>query len=166
VVFALSLTGLIVLFKLSETRRGIISQISSNHYSSTYGPTALLLVVVGSWQRIVYYCKILAPWKELYNNESRPQRNLLLDNVPPTLPTALLRAYRNKHWTVGSSILGLMLLRITLIFSTGLLVLTTTEMTDEEMQVHTDSVFVGSNAAQGRFELTLFFLTMIYLTAA
>jgi hypothetical protein len=27
-------------------------------------------------------------------------------------------------------------------------------MTDEEMQVHTDSVLVGSNATQGRFELT------------
>ena len=152
VVFALILTTLILLYRWSKTHHGISTQISSNHYSWTYDPTAVLLVLVGFWRPVDYYCKLLAPWDEVYNHESGPQRSLLLDYVFPILPSALLRACRNKHWTVVSSILSLLLLRVALIFSTGLLVLRPTKMTREGLRVHTNTIFVRSNATARDYE--------------
>ncbi|KAK7426093.1 hypothetical protein QQZ08_007403 [Neonectria magnoliae] len=122
-------TGL--LYHFSVENHGIIVQKESNHYGWKYGPTALLVVVGALWRQVDHHNKILMPWKELQQGPAPVHKTLLLDYISPILSTSLWTAMKNRHWAVVMSTVGHLLILGTTIFSTGLLILESTEVTKE-----------------------------------
>ncbi|KAI8717744.1 hypothetical protein NCS52_00851300 [Fusarium sp. LHS14.1] len=120
-------TGL--LYHFSQENNGISTQKEANHYGWKYGPTALLVVVGALWKQVDHHNKMLVPWKELQQGPSPADKSLLLDYVSPMVPTALWQAIKNRHWAVALSITGHLLILGTTVFSTGLLILESTEVT-------------------------------------
>ena len=129
VLFLSLLAALIILRQYAEEHNGISTEISSNHYYWTYGPTALLIIVVALWRQVDYTCRRLTPWEELSNKNS--STGLLLDYISPFLLTSFYRAIKFRHWSVVSSLAGFMLLKLITIFSTGLLELSSTLLSSD-----------------------------------
>ena len=152
IIFIMLGLTVIILYVVSERNHGLSTQKSSNHYSWTYGPTALLVIVVAIWRQVDHYCKMLTPWKELRAGESA-KKTVLLDYTSPVLPSCLRTSARNRHWAVLSTMLGSLLLRIAIVFSTGLIVLTPTTMTKQNLNVIGNSMFsaadVGASVVKG-----------------
>ncbi|KAJ3515065.1 hypothetical protein NM208_g15007 [Fusarium decemcellulare] len=128
-IFACMVLATGLLYHFSVENNGISTQKETNHYGWKYGPTALLVVVGALWRQVDHHNKMLAPWKELRQGPSPVDKSLLLDYVSPILPTSLWNAIKNRHWAVVMSITGHLLILGTTIFSTGLLILETTEVT-------------------------------------
>ncbi|KAH6976149.1 hypothetical protein BKA56DRAFT_488609 [Ilyonectria sp. MPI-CAGE-AT-0026] len=120
-------TGL--LYHFSVVHDGISAQKETNHYGWKYGPTALLVVVGALWKQVDHQNKILMPWKELQQGPASVSKTLLLDYISPILPTALWASIQNRHWAVVMSTVGHLLILGTTIFSTGLLILESTQVT-------------------------------------
>lgn len=126
------LLAFIVLFLLFAIALGIISHIVSqqnglslsftkNHYSWTYGPTVILVCVVGLWRRVNYCSMINQPWHEL--SGSSPQgaaQTVLLDYLWPLQLTSFTTSLKNKHFAVSASILVFALLKVIIVISTTL----------------------------------------------
>ena len=144
IIFIMLGLTVVILYIVSERNHGLSTQKSSNHYSWTYGPTALLVIVVALWRQVENYCKMLTPWKELRAGASA-KKTVLLDYASPILPSCLRASVGNRHWAVLSTILGSLLLRIAIVFSTGLIVLTPTTMTKQNLNVTRDSMFSAAN---------------------
>ena len=120
-------TALILLWHYSSGSDGF-ALITSNHYSWTYGPTAILVAVASLWRQVDFWCKALAPWDELHNGDATVAKSLLLDYISPIQLTSLTRAIRNRHVSVIATILGFTLLKLITIVSTGLLVMVPSNM--------------------------------------
>jgi hypothetical protein len=138
------LVNLVLLFHFVQQNNGLSTQLSSNHYSWTYGPTALLVLVLGLWRQVDFACKILSPWKKLAGGASNAIDTLLLDYISPIVPTVIWSAVCKRDWGVLASSCGVLLLRVVIIFSTGLLVLTPTPMSDYESTFLVNTKFSGS----------------------
>jgi hypothetical protein len=124
----------IILWHYSNVHNGF-ALISTNHYSWTYGPTAVLVLVVAVWRQVDYYCKALAPWRALQQGGAKAADSLLLDYVSPFLPIALFRAICERHWAISATISGFILLKLITIASTGLLTLVPTKITLPKSQL-------------------------------
>jgi hypothetical protein len=74
-----------------------------------------------------------------------PEKSLFLDYVSPFVHLRLLGAFCNHDWAVLASTLGVFLLRIVIIFSTGLLILTPTTMSNNSFSLKTSSKFVAKS---------------------
>jgi len=122
-VFAVVLLGLLialgVLKYLVDRDRGL-TIIISNHYTWTYGPTAILVLVTAYWRLVDYNCKALTPWAELAKGPANADRNLLLDYVSPFLGLTVVTAARRGHFSVSLTGLGFLLSKLVTIASTGL----------------------------------------------
>ncbi|KAF4981465.1 hypothetical protein FZEAL_2708 [Fusarium zealandicum] len=140
-------TGL--LYHFSVQNNGISAQKESNHYGWKYGPTALLVVVGALWRQVDHGNKMLMPWKELQQGPAPVDKSLLLDYVSPILSTALWKAIKNRHWAVVLSITGHLLILGTTqtIFSTGLLILESTEVTKQSQDFSLKGEFQIKDAA-------------------
>lgn len=102
-------------------RSGIFLLWTDNHYAWTYGPTAILVVVVSLWRQVDFWCKKLVPWQELRNGNATSTRSILLDYVSPLQATSLWHALRLWHVSVIVTITGFALLKVITIISTGLM---------------------------------------------
>ncbi|KAI0400151.1 hypothetical protein F4802DRAFT_602315 [Xylaria palmicola] len=71
-------------------------------------------------------------------------KSLLLDYISPIQVSSALKAFRNRHWAVLASIIGLSLLKVGVVISTALLVSTPTSLS-EIMQVATTTKFDDKN---------------------
>lgn len=138
-LFCVVLVGLLLLYYFSEVNHGLSTQISSNHYAWTYGPTAILVLVTSAWRQVDFCCRILAPWKHLTVRATSPERSLLLDYISPILPSRLWSALHHRDWDVAACTFAVVLLRTLTILSTGLLVLTPTTMLDTGSNLIVDS---------------------------
>lgn len=97
-----------------------------NHYAWTYGPTAVLVIVLSLWRQVDYYCKLMHPWQKMYKSPTDAVDSFMLDYVSPLLITSWIRAVRRRHIPVAASIAGFIILKLIILFSTGLLVLSPT----------------------------------------
>jgi len=146
-LFAAILLTLILLYHFSQTNRGLSTQEQSRHFAWTYGPTALFVLILGGWKQVDFSCQILAPWKNAIEGPTTAESSLFLDYISPLPPARLWAAFRNRDWAVFASTLGVLLLRIVVIFSTGLLVLTPTMMVDNNASLKTNSEIVAKSTA-------------------
>ena len=151
VLFLALLTGLIILWHFVEVEHGISTDITNNHYAWTYGPTTLLVVVGTAWRQVDFHCRTLAPWSRLRHGPAPARESLLLDYVSPILPKVLMIATANHEWAVVASAIGDMLLKIVIVFSTGLLVLTPTPIAQSVSNAIVNSAFVGTNYTTGSY---------------
>ncbi|OAG35913.1 hypothetical protein AYO21_09915 [Fonsecaea monophora] len=148
-LFLALIAGLIILWRFAQIENGIRTAITSNHYAWTYGPTALLVVILVPWRLVDFHCRALAPWSHLRHGPAPAKESLLLDYISPPLPLALAKAVPNHDWAVVASGVGMLLLRIVIVFSTGLLVLTPTSDTKVVSDALVNSKFVGTNFTIG-----------------
>ena len=151
-LFAAILLTLILLYHFSQTNRGLSTQEQSRHFAWTYGPTALFVLILGGWKQVDFNCQILAPWKNAIEGPTTVESSLFLDYISPLPPARLWAAFRNRDWAVFASTLGVLLLQIVVIFSTGLLVLTPTMMVDNNASLLLRNYWV-SGLRNHRFEL-------------
>ena len=142
-LFLAMLVALVLLAHFANSNNGLSTQLSSNHYSWTYGPTALLVLVLSAWKQVDFNCRILAPWKHAAAGASDASHSLLLDYVSPILPSIVWSAARKRDWAVLAGSLGVGLLRLVIVFSTGLLVLSPTLLIENTNFV-ADTKFVGT----------------------
>ena len=136
-VFALVL---ILLWVFSNRSHGF-ALLTNNHYAWTYGPTAVLVIVIGIWRQIDFWCKSLEPWRQLRKGSTSAKASILLDYVSPILLTSLIRAVRLKHWTVVATTTGFILLKLITVASTGLLVPVATQMPFQNVSLVALSTF-------------------------
>ncbi|KAK8037512.1 hypothetical protein PG991_000858 [Apiospora marii] len=113
-------TALIVLRHASVKNQGF-PLTTNNHYMWTYAPTAVLVFVVSGWQQIEYWCKLLQPWKELWNGPATAPNSVLLDYVSPNVFSSVWRAGKLRHISVLVALMGGPILRLVIVASTGLL---------------------------------------------
>ncbi|KAJ9612869.1 hypothetical protein H2200_002810 [Cladophialophora chaetospira] len=140
VLFLLLIIGLVLLYYFAKKNNGISTQISSNHYFWTYGPTAVLMLVTALWRQVDYTCRRLTPWEEFLHQQPDEKKSLLLDYISPFLLISLWRAIRFQHWSVVIGLSGFMLLKLITVFSTGLLVLSPTLLSHPDAEFQTSSI--------------------------
>ncbi|EXJ79696.1 hypothetical protein A1O3_07978 [Capronia epimyces CBS 606.96] len=146
-LFLALVAGLLILWHFAQLRNGIRTNITNNHYAWTYGPTALLVVIGVAWKQVDFHCRTLAPWAHLRDGPAAAKQSLLLDYISPILPKILAAAATNRDWPVVASGIGILLLRLVIVFSTGLLVLTPTSDSKITPDVIVNSKFVGTNSS-------------------
>src|SRR5271155_3298105 len=122
VLFGLLAAVLIFLWHFSDMDDGF-ALLTSNHYAWTYGPTAILVLVVSIWRQVDFWCKSLTPWQVLKTGNATSAKSMLLDYISPLQTTSIWRALRNGHLSVVATIFGFVLLKFVTVVSTGLLVL-------------------------------------------
>lgn len=121
-LFTACALSLIALDRVIASQNGLSLSITSSSYTWTYGPTAILVVILSFWRRIDYYYKSSQPWRELWTGPAPAEKSLLLDYISPFQPATLMRAFRNKHWSVFMTILSFFLLKFVILISTTLFV--------------------------------------------
>lgn len=132
-----------ILWRLSVEDHGF-ELLTTNHYAWTYGPTAVLTIVMSIWTRISYWGKILQPWQELKTGPTSAEKSVLLDYISPILPVNLWNAVRLRHFSVQLVIYGGLLLKLVTVASTGLLALVETGLPFENITLETSTVFNGT----------------------
>ena len=123
VSFFLMITAVAALYIVSQKHQGLSTQTPQYRYLWTYGPTAILTIVASLWFQVDYWCRLLTPWRNLSNGPSPAGRTVLLDYVLASSPSALYAALRAKEWAVVISGIGMISMKVAIIFSTGLIVL-------------------------------------------
>lgn len=140
-VFILCATSLIVLNSVITSRNGLSLTISSSSYSWTYGPTAILIVVLSFWRRIDHYYKVREPWRELLAGPSSSKNSLLLDYISSFQVVSITQAVKRRHFPVAASIGGFFLIKFIILISTTLFVVMETDserFLNVSMQDHFD----------------------------
>jgi Protein of unknown function (DUF3433) len=122
VLFGLLTAVLIILWHFSGMDGGF-TLLTTNHYAWTYGPTAILVIIVSIWRQVDFWCKSLTPWQVLKTGNAASAESMLLDYISPLQTTSIWRALRNGHLSVVATIFGFVLLKLITVASTGLLVL-------------------------------------------
>ncbi|KAJ9659932.1 hypothetical protein H2198_002822 [Neophaeococcomyces mojaviensis] len=113
------LAALVAIWSYARGHHGL-DLVTTNHYTWTYGPTAIFILVISYWRLVDYHFKALVPWAELANGPASADRSILLDYVSPFLVTTLVLATKRGHLAVCMSITGFLLLKVITIASTGL----------------------------------------------
>jgi len=131
-LFASLAAALVVLWFLNKRQNGFTTILGTNHYAWTYGPTAILVVVLSLWRQVEYHCKTLQPWRELSKGFVEAERSMLLDYLSPLQITSFSRAIGYRHIPVAASIAGFAVLKAVVLVSTGLLVLTPVKVTEPQ----------------------------------
>jgi hypothetical protein len=132
-LFASLAAALVVLWFTNKQQNGYTTLLGTNHYAWTYGPTAILVVVLSLWRQVEYHCKMLQPWQELRKGTADAERSMLLDYLSPLQVTSFVQAVRYRHPPVAASIAGFAVLKAIVLVSTGLLVLTPVEVTEQRL---------------------------------
>ncbi|KAH8881089.1 hypothetical protein GQ53DRAFT_889115 [Thozetella sp. PMI_491] len=147
----------IVILRISNQSRGfpILTNVS---YSWTYGPTAIMVLIIGMWDQVDYWSKALQPWRELKNGPKQADRTVLLDYISPPLPVNLWKALRRRHGTLAVVITNGLLLNVITIASTGLLEPEQTQMTFQNITLATLTEFSAAHypwVLDGAFETSI-----------
>ncbi|KAF5703235.1 hypothetical protein FGLOB1_9171 [Fusarium globosum] len=119
-VFTALAVSLIAIKGVSDAQDGFPLALSSSEYSWTYGPTAVLVVVLSFWRRVDYYYKAAEPWRELQSGLTPGSRSLLLDYVSPFQLQSMYQACKFRHYRIISTIASLFLLKAVILVSTTL----------------------------------------------
>lgn len=120
-LFLLLAAGLGAIYLVVLHEQGFSLSVTNNHYSWTYGPTVILVCVVGLWRRVNYCTMINQPWHEL--SRESPQdaaTTVLLDYMWPLQVSSLWASLKRGHPAVSASILVFALLKVIIVISTTL----------------------------------------------
>ncbi|RSL50541.1 hypothetical protein CEP51_015332 [Fusarium floridanum] len=119
---------LVVLDRIVTSRNGLPLTISTSSYSWTYGPTAILIVILSLWRRVDYHFKAIQPWRELLAGPSPSSKSLLLDYITPFQVISITQGLRHRHYAVALTIAAFLLLKLVILISTTLFVMRETSL--------------------------------------
>ncbi|KAH8887918.1 hypothetical protein GQ53DRAFT_826905 [Thozetella sp. PMI_491] len=123
VFFIVVLAALESLNYSSGRNQGLSSPDAHIYYLWTYGPTFVLTLAASIWSQIEYRIREAAPWAELKKGARPPHFNLLLNYITPLSPKSFYTSLKLGHYQVTLAIFGGFVIKILIIFSTGLLAL-------------------------------------------
>ncbi|WAO97271.1 Hypothetical protein NCS54_01499000 [Fusarium falciforme] len=126
--FIACIIALVVLDRVVTSRNGLPLTISTSSYSWTYGPTAILIVILSLWRRVDYNFKAIQPWCELFTGPSPSSRSILLDYITPFQAVSITKALKHRHYPVASTIAAFFLLKLVILISTTLFVMRETSL--------------------------------------
>ncbi|EXK80968.1 hypothetical protein FOQG_14578 [Fusarium oxysporum f. sp. raphani 54005] len=152
-IFIACAVSLIALDRFMKAQHGLPLTISSSEYSWTYGPTALLVVILSLWRRIDYYYKSVQPWRELQSGPVPASRSVLLDYLSPLQLQSMYRAFRMGHYQVTATILSFFLLKVIILASTTLFVVQPA-MHLEVVEIIYQDIFDASSAWKAPYNAT------------
>ncbi|KAL2421635.1 hypothetical protein ABEF95_007855 [Exophiala dermatitidis] len=142
-LFGALVSALLLLLFLSRKEDGL-ALLTTNHFSWTYGPTAVLIFIVAIWRQIDFHCKALTPWSELRQGNAQASKSILLDYISPLQVVSFYTALRNKHIAVVASISGFFCLKLITLASTGLLFPATASLPSQAINLTVQTSFNGS----------------------
>ncbi|OAG44732.1 hypothetical protein AYO21_01222 [Fonsecaea monophora] len=153
--FVALISVLLLLLHVTKQHDGLGLR-TSNHFTWTYGPTAVLTLVLAAWRQIDYYCKALTPWDELARGNAHPSQSVLLDYKSPLQVISFYNASKNRHFTIVTTILGFVVLKLITLASTGLLFPDPVALPSSQVQVsritRLDGSLYDASANQGLFD--------------
>ncbi|KAK2762400.1 hypothetical protein CKAH01_16186 [Colletotrichum kahawae] len=139
-IFIACASALVGLSRYISRQNGLPLSITSIHYSWTYGPTAILVIILAGWKQADYQYKSMQPWWELVKGPSPASRSVLLDYLSPFQPLSCFEAFKNGHYVVAISVLNYFILKIIILISTTLFVVQPT-LYKEPIMIHYDNRF-------------------------
>ncbi|KAF5989028.1 hypothetical protein FBULB1_1183 [Fusarium bulbicola] len=122
-IFAALAASLIALKCVSDSHDGFPLNFSSSECSWTYGPTAVLIIVLSFWRRVDCYYKAAEPWRELQTRPVLGSRSLLLDYVSLFQLQSVYQSFGFRHYRVFATIFSFFLLKGIILVSTTLFVI-------------------------------------------
>ena len=111
-LYAALFVGLLLVRYFSDKYNGFFVAESTSHYTWTYGPTAVLVLVASFWHQVDYHCKILSPWSQMYKGTAPAAKTILLDLVSPLTLVAAIQAARLRNLPVLATLAGYGLLKL------------------------------------------------------
>ena len=144
-VFAVFMIIVIVLWVISMSNDGWHVDNPHGHAAWVYVPTILLVFIVAGWRQVDYHTKSLVPWDELQKGPVSPQKSLLLDYVSSFQLVSLFKAFLHGHIPIVASASSFVLLKIIMIFSTGLFILLPTNVKQTNFGLLATSTFDASS---------------------
>ncbi|KKZ68312.1 hypothetical protein EMCG_05987 [[Emmonsia] crescens] len=130
ILFTLLWIALLVLWLFVKRNNGLEIALTSNRYVWRFAPAVVLVIVAGLWRQVDYHCKAAYPWHEMRKGLASASTSMVLDYVSGFQVNVFFKAIKSGHHSVAASILGFVLLKLALVFSTGLLVSTPTTLID------------------------------------
>ncbi|KAJ4136562.1 hypothetical protein NW768_004179 [Fusarium equiseti] len=118
--------SLVVLDRVITSRNGLPLTISETPYSWTYGPTAILVLILSLWRRVDYHTRASQPWHELHVGGADVTRSFLLDYITPFQAKSAFEAAKNRHFRVVSTITSFVILKLIILTSTTLFIMNKT----------------------------------------
>lgn len=103
----------------------------------------VLTILAAFWAQVEYRTKQLMPWALMSLGKPSTKHPLLLNYLMSTNPESLLRSIKRRHFPVSIGISGSLLLRLLIIFSTGLLSLEYRPITHDKEIIVLDSLDLG-----------------------
>lgn len=104
--------------------QGFPLSLTDNHYSWEYGPTVVLICVVGLWRQVNYCAMTNQPWQELSKNSPQDAAStVLLDYMWPLQARSFWTSLKRRHFAVSATILVFALFKLIIIISTTLFLL-------------------------------------------
>lgn len=95
------------------------------------------------WNQLEQCAKQIMPWSIMLGNKTSAEHSLMLNYMTSSMLGSLIRSLKRRHFLVTLSISGSLILRLSIIFSTGLLRLQYRPVT-----------FTGSLHSQDTIDLT------------
>ncbi|EEQ87024.2 uncharacterized protein BDCG_02144 [Blastomyces dermatitidis ER-3] len=130
ILFAVLWIALLVLWLFVVRDNGLEIVPTSNRYVWRFSPVAVMIIVVGLWRQVDCHCKAAYPWHEMRKGLASAGKSMVLDYVSDFQVNSFLKAIKSGHHSIAASALGFVLLKVALVFSTGLFVSAPTTLID------------------------------------
>ncbi|KIW86029.1 hypothetical protein Z517_01423 [Fonsecaea pedrosoi CBS 271.37] len=161
-IFVAFLIALILLWHFDAENDGFHIDPGTNHYTWTYTPTVIVVVVVAAWRMVDYHSKLAMPYDALQDGPVKPSESLLVDYISTFQLVSLLEAFKNSHFAVIASVTGFILLKVVTVFATGLLVALPTEVVQKSATVHARGFSAASFDPNGALDSSTFPAQPVY----
>ncbi|KAI0164387.1 hypothetical protein GGR52DRAFT_559528 [Hypoxylon sp. FL1284] len=122
------IVGIQVLVYVSVKQEGFAPSSASLHSLGTYGPMFILTLAAAFWSRVDFQAKLVAPWAHMSQGPAAAERSVLLDYLSALQPLVVLGAFQNRDWAVAASSSCSLVLRLIVVLSTALIVLSPTRV--------------------------------------
>ncbi|KAI0197942.1 hypothetical protein F4808DRAFT_452302 [Astrocystis sublimbata] len=134
-----------VLLYYSNKNNGLATSYQGLHYLWTYGPTAILTLIASFWARVECQTKISAPWCRMLKGAATSKQSVMLDYISQFQPLAIHTAIKNKDYSVAASTLVSLLLRLAIVISTSLIVLSRVDVQIGNMEITLKARFLDDS---------------------
>ena len=119
-IFAAAIITMEALLDYSSKNAGLETTDRAAGYVWRLAPTALFTVIAAVWNRVEFQAKMAAPWLRLSKGGGDAEKTVLLDYHSMIKPVLIRQAIKNGDYVVACAAVISLLLRISIIISTGM----------------------------------------------
>ncbi|KAL4732392.1 hypothetical protein ACLX1H_001407 [Fusarium chlamydosporum] len=164
VAFTVLIAGVQIALQLSEHNDGLREADDASRYLWQYGTTLVFIIVAAFWNRVEFQASAAMPWIRMLNNQTEPDKSLLLDYVSLSEPMAIIKSVRNRDWLVATPVFAGLIFKLIIIFSTAFVTPRVVTVARYESAITVESKF--SNSVSGLEDIgSLPYFTLAALAA-